>query len=186
MRRNSWICAGLILVISTLFFVTACQQQVVKPDPPVTPKIEPAAQDPVVENTIEEPETTGPVVEIDDPEPVVDHLLNAFVSEDLYYDFDNDALTPASQEILRSKAQWLRANPDVSILIEGHCDERGTTEYNLALGDRRAESARAFLIDMGISASRMTKISYGEEMPIDAGHTEESWIKNRRAHFTVE
>jgi peptidoglycan-associated lipoprotein len=111
---------------------------------------------------------------------------NAFISEDVYFDYDDSSLTSAAQAVLQTKAGWLRNNPDAAIVIEGHCDERGTTEYNLALGDRRANSAKTFLVDMGIPASRFRTVSYGEEMPVDPGKTEEAWAKNRRAHFTIE
>jgi len=77
------------------------------------------------------------------------------------------------------KAEWLRENPDATVTIGGHCDERGTNEYNLALGDRRAESAKAFLVDLGIDASRITTISYGEERPVDPRNNEEAWAKKQ-------
>ncbi len=111
---------------------------------------------------------------------------NEFMSEDIHFEFDDYSLTAESQEVLKQKASYLNANPKITIIIEGHCDERGTTEYNLALGDRRAESARGFLIDLGVDPSRITKISYGEEMPSDPGHNEEAWKKNRRAHCVIE
>ncbi|OQX62551.1 MAG: peptidoglycan-associated lipoprotein [Desulfococcus sp. 4484_241] len=109
----------------------------------------------------------------------------AFVNEDIHFDFDKATLTSEAREILKRKAKWLEENPDASIVIEGHCDERGTTEYNLALGDRRAKAARDFLVDLGISASRIDTISYGEERPLDPGHNEAAWAKNRRAHFVI-
>jgi peptidoglycan-associated lipoprotein len=87
---------------------------------------------------------------------------------------------------LISNGEWLRINPDIEIIIEGHCDERGTNEYNLALGDRRAESVKVFLLDLGINNSRLKTISYGEERPADSEHTETAWAKNRRAHFLIE
>jgi peptidoglycan-associated lipoprotein len=107
------------------------------------------------------------------------------MQEDIFFAFDRSTLTPASQDNLMRKAAWLRANPNVTVTIEGHCDERGTNEYNLALGDRRADSAKAFLVDLGIAASRLTTISYGEERPVCFQQTEECWAKNRRDHFVV-
>lgn len=109
-----------------------------------------------------------------------------FLTELILFDFDSSVLTPAAQDRLRGKAQWLKDNPNASVIIEGHCDERGTNEYNLALGERRAEAAKAFLIDMGISATRMATISYGEERPFAKGHDEDAWSLNRRAHFVLE
>jgi peptidoglycan-associated lipoprotein len=107
------------------------------------------------------------------------------MAEDIFYDFDRSLLTPAAQDNLMRKAAWLRANPKATVTIEGHADERGTNEYNLALGDRRADSAKAFLVDLGIAASSLTTISYGEERPVCAQQNEECWAKNRRAHFVV-
>lgn len=106
--------------------------------------------------------------------------------EDILFEFDKSTLTPQAKESLVKKAEWLRANRDVNVIIEGHCDERGTNEYNLALGDRRAASTKTFLVDLGISPLRLTMISYGEERPLVSGHNEESWAKNRRAHFGIE
>jgi peptidoglycan-associated lipoprotein len=109
-----------------------------------------------------------------------------FENEDVLFEFDSASLTAEAQEILRAKAEWLRANPGVRVLIEGHCDERGTNEYNLALGDRRAYSSKAFLTDLGIDDTRISTISYGEERPIASGASEEAWAKNRRAHFVIK
>ena len=106
--------------------------------------------------------------------------------EDIFFEFDRSTLTPAAQETLTQKARWLKSNTNVSVVIEGHCDERGTSEYNLALGDRRAANTKSFLVDLGISPSRMVTISYGEERPIISGNSEETWAKNRRAHLAVE
>lgn len=105
------------------------------------------------------------------------------MDEDVYFDFDKSTLTAEARDTLMRKAQWLRANTGVRLTIEGHCDERGTSEYNLALGDRRAEAARIFLVDLGIDPARLTTVSYGEERPADPGHNEQAWAKNRRAHF---
>ncbi|MBW2411070.1 MAG: peptidoglycan-associated lipoprotein Pal [Deltaproteobacteria bacterium] len=112
--------------------------------------------------------------------------LDAMVmEEDIHFDFDKYNLTPTAQENLLRKAEWLRANPDVTVTIEGHADERGTNEYNLALGDRRADSAKAFLVNLGIPASRLTTISYGEERPLCTAQNEECWAKNRRGNFVL-
>ncbi|MFO8083997.1 MAG: peptidoglycan-associated lipoprotein Pal [Desulfobacterales bacterium] len=108
-----------------------------------------------------------------------------FVAEDIYFDFDQAVIRPDAQEILRKKAEYMHENPRVSVVIEGHCDDRGTAEYNLALGERRALAAKAFLMNMGISGSRLMTISYGEERPVDPGNNEEAWAKNRRAHFVL-
>jgi peptidoglycan-associated lipoprotein len=109
-----------------------------------------------------------------------------FINEDIYFEFDQSTLSPEAQEILRGKAGWLSSNPEAFVIIEGHCDERGTNDYNLALGDRRSQSAKRFLMDMGISGSRLETISYGEERPLDPASNEEAWAKNRRGHFVIK
>ncbi|MBA3028904.1 MAG: OmpA family protein [Desulfobacteraceae bacterium] len=107
-----------------------------------------------------------------------------FSANDILFDFDSAILNQDAIAVLQTKAEWLRQN-EGDIIIEGHCDERGTNEYNLALGDRRAMSAKTFLVDLGISAARVRTVSYGEERPIDPDSSEAAWIKNRRAHFVV-
>jgi peptidoglycan-associated lipoprotein len=110
----------------------------------------------------------------------------AFENEDIYFAYDSSALTPQAQDILRKKAGFLKANLNAKVTVEGHTDERGTNEYNLALGEARARSAKAFLVDLGIPAARMATISYGEERPVAKGSNEDAYSKNRRAHFVVE
>jgi peptidoglycan-associated lipoprotein len=109
-----------------------------------------------------------------------------FENDDVQFEFDSAKLSMEAQDILRQKAEWLKENPRAKIIIEGHCDERGTNEYNLALGDRRAFSSKSFLVDLGIAASRLTTVSYGEERPIDSRADEDAWAKNRRAHFVIK
>jgi peptidoglycan-associated lipoprotein len=111
--------------------------------------------------------------------------LEEFEIEDVYFEFDSSLLTPEGQRLLQKKAQYLRDTPGIKVVIEGHCDERGTNEYNLALGDRRAEAVKAYLRDLGISSARLTTVSYGEERPLDPRSTEDAWAKNRRAHFVI-
>jgi peptidoglycan-associated lipoprotein len=105
---------------------------------------------------------------------------------DIYFDFDRYDIRPADAKILDANAAWLKQNPGMLLLIEGHCDERGTNEYNLALGERRAKAAMNYLVAQGVQASRITIISYGEERPVCMEKTEECWAKNRRAHFLVK
>jgi len=104
---------------------------------------------------------------------------------DIYFEFDSFSLTPESREILQKHADWLSGHPNYSLIIEGHCDDRGTTEYNLALGERRAAETMKFLVELGIDKSRIKTISYGEEMPLDPAENEAAWAKNRRVHFVV-
>jgi peptidoglycan-associated lipoprotein len=105
--------------------------------------------------------------------------------KDVFFDFDKYDIRPGDAKILDTDAAWLKSNNDL-VLIEGHCDERGTNEYNLALGERRAKSTMNYLVAQGVQASRITIISYGEERPTCTEHSEDCWAKNRRAHFLVK
>lgn len=110
----------------------------------------------------------------------------AFVNEDVLFTYDSSVILPKEEPKLIRKAEYMKANSGMTVTIEGHCDERGTNEYNLALGERRAESAKQFMIQLGISPSRIETVSYGEERPVDPGHNESAWRKNRRAHFVIQ
>jgi peptidoglycan-associated lipoprotein len=111
--------------------------------------------------------------------------LDALQIPDIYFDFDEYKLKPETQEILKVGARAYLKYPNYKLLIEGHCDERGTVEYNLALGQKRADEAAKFLIDLGIAKERIKTISYGKERPLDPGHDETALAKNRRNHFVV-
>lgn len=119
--------------------------------------------------------------------PSIDMENAMFESADgvqtVYFDYDSYALRPDALEVLRRNAEKLKQIPGVIVQIEGHCDERGTQEYNLALGERRALAVREHLMRLGISGDRMVTISYGEEDPADPGHTESAWSLNRRSEF---
>ena len=104
---------------------------------------------------------------------------------DVNFGFDRYDLNQTARNRLQTTAGWMEANPSAEVLIEGHADERGTGEYNLALGERRADAARQYLRTLGVKDRRLSTLSYGEERPLDPGHTEEAWAKNRRAHFRV-
>jgi len=105
--------------------------------------------------------------------------------EIIYFDFDKYNITFGARQTLGRNADWMNAFPDAIIQIEGHCDERGTEEYNVALGDRRAGAVKDYLVSLGVDASRLHTISYGEERPADPGHNEEAWASNRRSEFKV-
>ncbi|CAB1073936.1 hypothetical protein JY97_16385 [Alkalispirochaeta odontotermitis] len=164
MQKKKWMYLALLVVIPGLLFSVSCQKKVVDATP-----------EPVAEEQQPEPEE----------EAVVYKAPSVVMQEDIYFDFDKSTLTPAAQDNLLRKAEWLRENPYATVTIEGHCDDRGTNEYNLALGDRRAESAKSFLVDLGIDPARLSTISYGEERPVDPRNNEEAWAKNRRDHFVV-
>jgi peptidoglycan-associated lipoprotein len=104
---------------------------------------------------------------------------------DILFSYDSAELSPEARATLERHARWLQQNPAVKVIVEGHCDERGTAEYNLALGDQRAAGARDYLASLGVAPERMTTVSYGKEQPLDAGSGEAAWARNRRAHFAV-
>ncbi len=109
-----------------------------------------------------------------------------FESEDVHFEFDQAILSETDKRILNKKAKWLKDHRAAKAIIEGHCDERGSAEYNLALGQRRADAAMNYLTSLGINANRISTISYGKEKPLDPRSTEEAWAKNRRAHFELK
>jgi peptidoglycan-associated lipoprotein len=111
--------------------------------------------------------------------------LEASAGDRVFFAFDRSDITPEAREILERQADWLRRYPNVTVTIEGHCDERGTREYNLALGERRAQAAKNVLVASGIPASRISTISYGKERPAVVGSTEEAYAQNRRAVTVV-
>jgi peptidoglycan-associated lipoprotein len=112
-------------------------------------------------------------------------VFESTLLKDIHFDFDKYDIRPGDTEILKENAALLIKHPNVKIQLEGHCDERGTIEYNLALGERRANSTKKYLISIGISTDRISTISYGKEKPLDPGHNEEAWAKNRRAHTVI-
>jgi peptidoglycan-associated lipoprotein len=124
-----------------------------------------------------------PLDERSDDDIYIDLLSKAFA--DINFEFDQYRVLDRDVPTLEGVAAWLRENPDARVLIEGHCDERGTNEYNMALGEQRALAARRYLVGLGIDSGRLTTISYGEERPVALGGTEDAWAQNRRGHFAV-
>jgi peptidoglycan-associated lipoprotein len=191
MQKKLWLNLILLLIIPGLLFTVSCAKKTVKSDTAVTQPVEDKdlkAKEAAEKARQEELARQRALEEERLKEEAAEReaAKNKFLSEDIYFEFDSAAILSEAQEILESKGEWLQNNPDVSVTIEGHCDERGTVEYNLALGDRRAESAKAFLVNLGISRSRLNTISFGEERPIDPDSNEGAWAKNRRAHFVVD
>lgn len=112
-------------------------------------------------------------------------VLESRLLKDVHFDFDKYDIRPEEGQVLKENAALLMKSSAVKIQIEGHCDERGTAEYNLALGERRANSTKNYLVSLGVPPGRLSTISYGKEVPLDPGHNEEAWAKNRRAHFVI-
>jgi peptidoglycan-associated lipoprotein len=128
-----------------------------------------------------EPEIEEPAPEPEEPTEVPKPKLN-----DVFFAFDKYNLTAESKSILEDNARELKRASDFNIVIEGHCDERGTKSYNMALGEKRANAAKDYLVALGIRSSRIATISYGKERPFDLGHNEAAWAKNRRAHMVLK
>jgi len=164
----------LILVLAGSFLgLSGCAKKAPEPPPPP-----PAPQ---VEATPPAPPPTPPPQPEAPPAPSV----TAGDFDPVFFDFDSYALREDGRAALDKDAKLLRDNPDIQITIEGHCDERGTVEYNQALGERRAQAARDYLVAAGLAESRIQTVSYGKERPFDMGHDEAAWQKNRRAHFAI-
>ncbi|MBN2209259.1 MAG: OmpA family protein [Candidatus Coatesbacteria bacterium] len=147
------------------------------------------AQEPVPEpkpETVKAEQTPEPQMKEAKPAPAQDPAEAAAAEfENINFDFDKYDLNSRSRHVLTTIACSMFDRTELSLIIEGHCDERGSNEYNLALGERRAKAAKDYLIEMGVEPHRISTLSYGEEMPLDPGHNEEAWAVNRRAHFLI-
>ena len=175
----------LLLAVGLVFGVTGCKTpDVVTEPPPAPPVVEPEPEpEPVV---VEPPAIDKPIVIQKSVEEEIQELNNEGVLKTIYFDFDKSDLSETSRAMLRQNADWLRANADYKVVVEGHCDERGTIEYNLALGERRARATKEFLAELGVNASSLRLVSYGEERPEVEGSGESAHSKNRRAAFWIE
>src|SRR5687767_7030859 len=188
MRRVSLMIVAVLVVVITAGACGPKTPPLAKPAPPpatstggaANPGAPPAPPEPVAE----------PVIVPSLPEDAVagrslDELNRDSPLKPVFYDLDSTELSQAAQQALQENAQILRKYAAWQITIEGHCDERGTPEYNLALGERRAITARDYLVSLGIPAARVKTVSYGKEFPFDPGHDDAAWAKNRRAHFVI-
>jgi peptidoglycan-associated lipoprotein len=195
--KRKWIILAMLLIIPAMLFTVSCAKKAVMTEPSTTATDDDAARQAELEKQqamerqkqMEEERLAAERAEQLKSEAMQRDIMmakNRFLNENVYFAFDDATLDYQAQELLKQKAMWLRDYPDANVVIEGHCDERGTNAYNLALGERRAESAKTFMVNLGISAARMTTISYGEEKPVDMGQNEEAWAKNRRAAFVLE
>ncbi len=174
--------SGLLIISAVFLMLVAsggCAKKVATTTQAVEVKEKPVAPPPQEEVTKEQP----PVVM---EQPIVKETGPSGALADIYFDFDRSDIRPDAKQDLEENTRWFKVNSRGRVKIEGHCDERGTTEYNLALGQRRAEAAKRFLVALGVDASRVSTISYGEERPVCTDHQEGCWSKNRRDHFAVE
>jgi len=174
MKRYAQLFCTLILVC-VLIIPAGCSKKKVKKDAGLEGAGIEETKRPGEEG-LEEAQPGGP--EWQEPTPEMAQYF-----KDIYFQYDQFNLTPEGKETLNKLGEWMMKNASTQVLIEGHTDERGTAEYNLALGERRAHSAKKYLAQLGVNAERISTISYGEERPLDPGHTEAAWSKNRRCHF---
>ncbi len=186
MKSALRFCAALLVVIS-MVALGACKSSKLPPPPEPTPTPVPAPSSTLPEVVVEETVTETIVSEeVQEELPEDLELLNARgYLEDVFFDTDRWDLKPEYREVLARNAAWLQQYNTVSIRIEGHCDERNTREYNLALGQRRASAVHDYMVFLGVAPERIQTVSYGEERPFDLGSSEEAWALNRRAHFVM-
>ena len=164
----------LVALILTFLFVGCAKEE---PPPPTAEAQPPRVAPP--------PPPPAPVPTPPPGPSISQQAFQEFQNQDIYFDFDKYDLRTDARTTLDRKASFLNQNSSIRVQVEGHCDERGTNEYNMALGERRANAAKQYLTTAGISAGRLSTISYGEERPLDPGHTEAAWARNRRAHFVI-
>ncbi len=154
------------------------------PPPPTTPEAPPPPPPPAP--IAEKPVVASPPL-VEDPLATrsIDELNRSSPMRVAYYDYDSAELSAEARAALDANAAVLKKYTSWTVTIEGHCDERGTAEYNLALGERRAVAAQSYVVALGVPASRVKTVSYGKEFPFDPGHDEAAWARNRRAHFVI-
>jgi peptidoglycan-associated lipoprotein len=183
----------LVLILCVGLLLTGCPKKtVVKEEPSMKKAEEPMAEREkaaILEKEEEakkakEQEFEKSLVAKKEP-GIAGEVFESRLLKDIHFDFDKYDIRPGDAEILKENAALLMRYPKAKIQVEGHCDERGTNEYNLALGERRANAAKNYLLSLGIPTDRISSISYGEEKPLDSGHNEEAWAKNRRGHFII-
>ena len=183
------------VVLAVLVTVAIGSAACAKKEPPVARPLPPpppmsttdTARPPAPPPPVSEPAPVPAVPVTDDAigSKSLDDINRDSPLKPLFYALDQSDVDAAGQQVLQGNADVLKKYPSWQITLEGHCDERGTAEYNLALGERRAVSARNYLVSLGIAADRIKTVSYGKEFPFDPAHTEAAWAKNRRAHFVV-
>jgi len=185
MSKKSFIVTILILCIALI--MTGCPKKTVMKEEPSVKKEEAAKAE--AERKAREAEKAKGELEksiVAKKTPGIEgEVFESSMLKDIHFDFDKYDIDPADAAILKGIADVLKKYHNVKVQIEGHCDERGTVEYNLALGERRANSTRNYLVSIGVSPERISTISYGKERPLDPAHNEAAWTKNRRAHAII-
>jgi peptidoglycan-associated lipoprotein len=184
--------ATLVVIVALAFTLGGCAKSkppVARPipAPPPSDASSPSGLPPKPPEPVPEPVGVPPEPRVEDPLKVsdIDKINQNSPFQPVFFAYDSSEIEAEGQKVLEANAAILKKYPEWVITIEGHSDERGTAEYNLALGNRRASAARAYLISLGIPADRLRTVSYGKEFPFDPTHTEAAWSKNRRAHFVL-
>jgi len=195
MKNRVWINLVMAILVAGLFFTVSCAKKTVVSDATtIEDQAKVEAEAAAAAKAKSEEEAARIAQENLNDQMASEKALkeakimaakNRFENQDIHFEYDSSELSSMAKMMLKEKAAWLKTSYNVVVTIEGHCDERGTTEYNLALGERRANTAKTYLVNLGISASRLKTISYGEEQPLDSNKTESSFQKNRRAHFAI-
>lgn len=189
MRSKGWLAVALVMVLPIMLFTASCSKQAAqtKSESTTGPEVQKAEAQKAQDRPAEEakPDRQLEVDRLQAETAAREAALAAFVGENIHFDFDSFLLSDRARQILVAKAEYLRTNPDITVIVEGHCDDRGTNEYNVALGERRAQSVKTFLVNLGIDTNRLSTVSYGEERPIATGHDEASLAENRRAQFVI-
>ena len=182
----SWKWAVLVLSVAALVAVGCAKKQTVKSEGAQGPPAASAETGPSVKEAPPAPMEVAPAPqpEVSPGVAVTEEKLSRF--DDVRFDFDKSVLTEDGRKTCEVVADYLTKHPKAKLLIEGHCDERGTAEYNLALGERRATAVMTYLVSLGVPKATLSTISFGEERPLDSGHDEAAWAKNRRAHFVLK
>ena len=182
MTKRTGLTILAFLLAGMLGLVTACK----KNPPTTTAGAKPPAEEPKAPETKVQPPTTSPgSVESTELPADVGSINARGYLKDAFFDYDKSDLRDDARTALAADAEWLKKYRTIQFLIEGHCDERGTSEYNLALGDRRANATKEYLVSLGVDASRIRTVSYGKERPFCNQSTEDCWQQNRRGHFLV-
>lgn len=175
----------MVVFILVVFVAVGCSKRIVA---------QPEKQQPEKQQDMSQSRVTG-----EKPEKVAEQKIESVESKDLaersagkegmfsdlHFDYDKYDIKDSDKPVLQAISAWMSKNPDAKLSVEGHCDDRGTNEYNLALGDRRAKAVKDFLVSLGVASAKIDTLSYGEEKPFCTAETEECWAKNRRAHFVV-
>jgi len=204
MKNKLWIGLALFFIMPGTVYIVSCAGKTIEADPSLSQASSQVSEDEAARQKEEEESRLAEIKRQEElerqrvleeerlseasaeAEREMAASMNMFVNEDIYFSKGSYSLVSPAPEVLKKKARWLKKNPIISVIIQGHTDEPGTAEYNLAFGARRGGEVKSSLIKMGILPSRLTVVSYGKECPLYKGRSEESRRKNRRVHFVIE